>query len=362
VPLTNVDGRRTWLTSTVAAGVIWLTAVGCSGEGGAPKSSEPERQSSTPSSTPSPVTSTTGAALDRDFPDPTVIRTSEGAYFAYATQTETGSGAVNIQVARSDDLQAWAYLGDALPVKPAWADQTQAYWAPHVVEREKTFYLYYSAIPNDSSGDENCLAVATSPSPEGPFEDVGEPVLCGYEIDPAVFFDPRSNRWLMYWGSAGDIAVQSVADDMVSLRGGGPKTLLLGWSSPVRRPYEHGIEGPFVIYRDGWYYLFYSGDRCCEYPPHYALLVARSRRPDRGFQRIGEVEDRPSSVILSDFDRWEGPGHCSVVTDEENRDWIACHAIDKRQPLLPNKGVRRVMLMLRLVIRNGWPHVSTNDE
>ena len=302
--------------------------------------------------------SSTGAAIDKDFPDPTVIRTSDGTYFAYATQTENRSGSINIQVARSEDLKAWAYLGEALPERPRWADKTQAYWAPHVVERDGTFYLYYSAIPNDSSGDENCLAVATSKTAQGPFEDVGEPLLCGYEIDPAVFQDPRSGHWYMYWGSAGDIAVQPVADDMVHLQGAGPKTLLLGWSSPVRRPYEHGIEGPFVIFRGGWYYLFYSGDRCCEYPPHYALLVARSRRPDGRFQRIGDALNRPDSAILTNFDHWAGPGHCSVVTDEEDNDWVACHAIDKRHPLLPNKGVRRVMLLLRLDVRNGWPSVS----
>jgi arabinan endo-1,5-alpha-L-arabinosidase len=334
-------------------------AVACSEEpsgGSVPGASEPS-----PTPSPTPVVADTGAALDRDFPEPTVISTGDG-YFAYATQSETRAGTVNIQVARSDDLEAWAYLGEALPEKPSWADQTQAYWAPHVVERDDTFYMYYSAIPNDSSGDENCLAVATSETPEGPFEDVGEPLLCGYEIDPAVWQDPESEDWFIYWGSAGDIAVQRVADDMLHLAGGGPKTLLLGWSSPVRRPYEHGIEGPYLILRDGWYYLFYSGDRCCEYPPHYAVLVARSRRPDGGFKRVGEVTGNRSSVILSDFDRWAGPGHCSVVTDNEDTDWIACHAIDKRKPLLPNEGVRRVMLIKRLVIEDGWPVVVTENE
>lgn len=343
-------------------GAVCAVCVACSEDGGSGASSGGGSRAPSPSPTPTAVEAETGAALDRDFPDPTVILASDGVFYAYATQTETRSGAINIQVARSDDLRAWAYLGEALPAKPVWADKTQAYWAPHVVERDETFYLYYSAIPNDNSGDENCLAVAMSQTPDGPFEDVGEPVLCGYEIDPAVFQDPETENWFMYWGSAGDIAVQQVADDMVHLEGASPKTLLLGWSSRVRRPYEHGIEGPFVIHRDGWYYLFYSGDRCCEYPPHYAVLVARSRRPDGGFQRIGEAQNTRSSMILSDFDRWAGPGHCSVVTDKEGTDWIACHAIDKRKPLLPNEGVRRVMLIKRLVLRDGWPLIVTDDE
>src|SRR3982751_6943364 len=57
---------------------------------------------------------------DSDFPDPTVIRASDGNFYAYATQTTVGGVWLNIQVARSADLLHWRFLGDALPVQPAW--------------------------------------------------------------------------------------------------------------------------------------------------------------------------------------------------------------------------------------------------
>lgn len=323
--------------------------------------SAPSQPSPTVSSNPRYVRSKSGAALDRDFPDPTVISASDGAYYAYATQVATDSLTVNIQMARSNNLEAWAYLGDALPDKPSWAQTTQSFWAPHVLEREGKFFMYFSAVPDDGGVDESCLAVATSTSPRGPFEDSGRPLLCGYEIDPAVFVDPVGGDAYMYWGSAGDIVVQPMSDDLMSLEGAGPSTLLLGWSSDVRRPYEHGIEGPFVIHRGGWYYLFYSGDRCCEYPPHYAVLAARSKHPDRSFRRIGAVEGRPSSVILSNWGRWAGPGHCSVLSDEAGDDRIACHAIDRRKPFLDSGDVRRVMLIESLGYRNGWPVVQIRN-
>ena len=66
--------------------------------------------------------------FDIDFPDPTVIRASDGYYYAYATQAIVGGRTLNIQVARSRDLVKWEHLGDALPVKPAWADKTQKFW------------------------------------------------------------------------------------------------------------------------------------------------------------------------------------------------------------------------------------------
>ena len=61
--------------------------------------------------------------IDADFPDPAVIRSSDGYYYAYATQTERGGKWLNLQVARSADLVTWEHLGDALPTKPGWASR-----------------------------------------------------------------------------------------------------------------------------------------------------------------------------------------------------------------------------------------------
>jgi arabinan endo-1,5-alpha-L-arabinosidase len=191
---------------------------------------------------------------------------------------------------------------------------------------------------------------------------VGEALLCGYEIDPDVFHDPKSGNWFLYWGSAGDIAVQRLSDDLLHVEGTSQQTMLQGWSSSVRRPYEHGIEGPFVFYKEGWYYLLYSGDRCCELPPHYAVMAARSRHPEGPFERLASAKHRDDSVILADWGRWLGPGHCSVVEDADGQMWIAYHAIDKKDPTLPTGDVRRAMLLDRVRIRNGWPVVSTGAK
>lgn len=139
-----------------------------------------------------------------------------------------------------------------------------------------------------------------------------------------------------------------------------PQLLLRGWSAKVHRPYEHGIEGPFVIARHGWYYFFYSGNKCCSYPPHYATMVARSRHATGPFQRLAATRPGLSSVILHRNDRWAGPGHNSVIHDEAGQDWMFYHAISTRHPYLPggNKAVRRVMLSDRIVYRNGWPTIA----
>src|SRR5689334_695544 len=102
------------------------------------------------------VPATTGSAsalytnpvLDMDFPDPAVILAPDGFYYAYATQTLREGQWINIQVARSHDLVHWEQLGDALPEKPGWAQNTQDFWAPSVIYDGTTWFMYYSATPD----------------------------------------------------------------------------------------------------------------------------------------------------------------------------------------------------------------------
>src|SRR6185503_20071914 len=111
--------------------------------------------------------------LDEDFPDPAVIRASDGYYYAYGTQTLRDGEWLNIQVTRSKDLVEWEHVGDALPKRPSWAQTTQDFWAPSVIFDGKTYFMYFSATPDVCHNHErgHALAVATSDSPTGPFTD-----------------------------------------------------------------------------------------------------------------------------------------------------------------------------------------------
>ncbi|MCA1615660.1 MAG: glycoside hydrolase family 43 protein [Acidobacteria bacterium] len=314
-----------------------------------------------------PASFYTNPVLDEDFPDPTVVRGADGFYYAYATQGPVaGRGVANIQVARSRDLAAWEHLGDALPQKPAWADRTQKFWAPHVSLHDGTYYLYYSADPNTLTG--LCLAVATSKNPAGPFADKGEPLKCGesfVNIDPMAFDDPRTGKRLLYWGSGFQaIRVQELAADRVSFA---PGSQLVELVKPDKSaPFQTLVEGAWVVYRGGYYYLFYSGENCCHGPLQeikYAVLVARSRSATGPFETLARAAGRPDSAILRRNDQWLAPGHNSVVTDARGRDWIAYHAIDVRRPHLAaeisgDRAVRRVFLLDPLEWRDGWPRVA----
>jgi arabinan endo-1,5-alpha-L-arabinosidase len=311
----------------------------------------------------------TNPVFDTDFPDPTVMRASDGWFYAYATQTVIDGRTVNIQVARSRDMMNWEHLGDALPEKPAWANQTQKFWAPHVSQFGETYYMYYSADPNTLTG--LCLAAATSKSPRGPFVDIGKPLKCGesfVNIDPMAFDDPRTGKRLLYWGSGFQpIRVQELAADRISFVPGSQAIDLVSTikdESPSN--YQRLIEGAWVTERDGYYYLFYSGDNCCGDKAHYAVMVARSKSATGPFETLAQATGKPTSVILELNERWIAPGHNSVIRDAAGQDWIFYHAIDSKNRFLKSeisgdRDVRRIMLMDRLIYRRGWPSVEKNS-
>jgi len=307
--------------------------------------------------------------LDADFPDPTVIRASDGWYYAYATQTEREGRTINVQVMRSRDLVRWERLGDALPAKPAWADSTQDFWAPHVSEHDGTFYLYYSAKPDAALADTTrglCLAVGTARNARGPFVDSGRPLVCGpgfVNIDPMQFDDPRTGTRLLYWGSGfGPIKVQELAADRLSFAPGSePAPLVHSVATADTSVYQRLVEGAWVTYHAPYYYLFYSGDNCCGRHAHYAVMVARSRAATGPFETLAEATGRARSVILARRGRWVAPGHNSVVRDARGDDWMVYHAVDSLRPrATPTDEVntRRVLLIDRVTYRDGWPQVE----
>lgn len=309
--------------------------------------------------------------FDSDFPDPAVIRASDGFYYVYATQGDHEGRTLNVQVARSRDLVTWERLGDALPVKPNWASRTQDFWAPHVAEHDGRYFLYYSAKPDAALTDTSrglCLAVATAERPQGPFTDIGRPLQCGegfVNIDPFSYDDPATGKRLLYWGSGfGPIKVQELAPDRISfVPGSRPIDLIPVIRSDDPNEYQRLIEGAWIVRRDGHYYLFYSGDNCCGPNAHYAVMVARSRSATGPFETLAHATGAPSSVILERRGIWVAPGHNAVIEDEAGIHWMLYHAVDSRRPRSkPDADVntRRVMLLDRIVWRDGWPRVEGN--
>ena len=203
-------------------------------------------------------------------------------------------------------------------------------------------------------GSETLITMAFADQPEGPFTDKGTPLICGegfINIDPMAITDPKTGKKLLYWGSGfGPLKVQPMKDDWTDFVPGSTPAPLI-WPGKEKQ-YTRLVEGSWVDIHDGKYYLYYSGDNCCGEGANYAVMVARADHPLGPFERYGEHRPNGSSVILEKDSSWLAPGHNSVFTDGKGHTYIAYHAIDRKNP-----GKGRVMLIRRLVYRNGWPVV-----
>jgi arabinan endo-1,5-alpha-L-arabinosidase len=265
-----------------------------------------------------------------------------GHFYAYTTQS-TYKHLIHMPILVSDDAIEWRFIGDALPDLPPWADTSDPdTWGPDIIRIGDSYHIYFAERMN-ATGVMG-IALATSESPEGPFHVRGEPLLDapGF-VHPFVFREPNG-RLLMYTSSSrGPIQVQQLSKDGMTL---------FGAAQPVLTPsdvttYESRIEGPAVVRHRGYYFLFYSGNRCCGRKAHYAVLVARSRSP------FGPFERAPTNPILAGNEYFDAPGDGSVLRDASSAYFLLYHAMEQSNPLNS-----RSLMLDRIRWKDGWPIVN----
>ncbi|WP_422627076.1 family 43 glycosylhydrolase [Rhodococcus sp. (in: high G+C Gram-positive bacteria)] len=283
--------------------------------------------------------------------DPTIIRTDDGMYYLYSTADDWGDGRGmhSMSMFASHDLVDWMYVGDVFDRPPAWHAPGKHAWAPSIHEFDGVYHLYYSL--HDTANP--CIGVATSPNADGPWTDLGRPVFCAHDvridgtIDPFVW-DDGTTKTMLVGNFKGVYAIGLTPD------GTAPR------DTPVKVA-DDRFEGPFVVHRNGFYYLFVSAGNCCNGGnTAYRVLAGRSTSLTGPYlDRKGQdLSDGGGALILAGSDRWAGPGHNSVVTDDAGNDWIVYHASPRWDITLPSGAQRREGLIDRIVWADDWPDVG----
>jgi hypothetical protein len=289
---------------------------------------------------------TSGLVYPFDFADPDVILVGQ-TYYAYATNSVAG----NIQIIQSTDLTHWTPVGNALPSLPGWAASNYT-WAPSVAQIGGNFVLYY-AVDVAGSGDE-CISVATSSQPQGPFVDSSTaPLECqeslGGSIDPSAFIDTNGNAYLV-WKSGGPGSSKIWGEQLAPTgtaftTGASPVTML----TPDQTWEAGTIEAPDMVVSGGRYLLFYSGNDWDS--ANYAVGVATCTSP------LGPCGDVTQSPILASGPGVAGPGGESVFSDTAGAYWIAFHAWVPGAVGFPNS---RDLYLRRLNLSGPVPAVATS--
>jgi beta-xylosidase len=113
-----------------------------------------------------------------------------------------------------------------------------------------------------------CIGVATSKVITGPYLDSGKPLVrnatVGY-IDATAYFNDKELAWYLIWKEDGNGHVPQIptpiwaarlSDDGLRVDAGQKTELIrntLPWEGAL-------VEGPWVIRRGAYYYLFYSAN------------------------------------------------------------------------------------------------------
>ena len=287
----------------------------------------------------------TDPVLDQDFPDPDVVLV-DGVYHAYATN---GDGR-NIRHATSTDLEHWSVAAaDALPAVGGWArPERSLVWAPEVFDNGDGFTMHY--VARDRASDRQCVGVALSDTPDGPFRPVGDaPLVCpaaqGGAIDPASYTE--DGRRYLLWKNDGNCCGQDTWLYLQPLSWDGTRTT----GDPVPlirqdRAWEGNvIEAPTLVRRGGHYVLFYSADFYGDdrYKTSYAVADSLTGPYTKAAAPLLTTDSFSGAV--------RGPGGQDVVTGPDGRDRIVFHGWDADRS-------HRALYVADLGWANGYPVVD----
>jgi GH43 family beta-xylosidase len=151
----------------------------------------------------------------------------------------------------------------------------------------------------------------------------------GGVIDPSMVRDGKTGQLYLFWAEQhSSIWASKLSADGLSLDSQIHEVLWThpGWECATP---SHGcvVEGPEEIYRNGWFYLFFSG--ASTWTGTYAVGVATARDPLKHV--FVTISDHP---VLASSRTWIGPGGCSApVLGPDGRYHLFYHAITGADPL-----------------------------
>ena len=282
-------------------------------------------------------------------PDPFVLDNggTHNDYWAFATGNL-------FPVLHSSDLVHWSPQRPALSSRPAWVTKASDWhpWAPSVLQTSQAcpgttssscYVMYYVGL--SAALNANCIGVATSPTPGGPYRDQGPlgldpstttgsssapPIGCQDtggkgNIDPSPFIDPSGQAYLYVStdrtcnGSSctlkPTISVIPLADDL--RHAAGTRVPLFSGDAGTWEAAGVGVptvEGPAMALHDGVYYLFYSGG---SWRGAYGTGYATSTSPTGPFTKAS------TNPLLAMTPSVRTPGGGDVlVTGPHQRQWL----------------------------------------
>ncbi|KAJ6138877.1 hypothetical protein N7471_005363 [Penicillium samsonianum] len=277
--------------------------------------------------------------------DPTILRVGDEYYLYHVGE--------HIFIHTAPSMAGpWKHVGSVLDANSVIPKGDRAVpWAPTVIAVDGTYYCYYSV--SKAGCRDSAVGVATSNSPgPGNWFDHGAVIETGTgsgsdiypytksnAIDPSTLVTPDGNAYLTYGSYWNGIFQIPLSKDLLSpARTTEPDERQLAWEPESLGPPNrmannicgdpsgpHPVEGAFISYNDGWYYLWYSHGFCCNLkkdnlPPagqEYSIRVGRSQSPRGPFtDKTGkDLVTGGGELVYGSNGETYAPGGQAVIRD-----------------------------------------------
>jgi arabinan endo-1,5-alpha-L-arabinosidase len=292
--------------------------------------------------------------------DPCMIREGR-TYHLFCTGSSPGArGAIPWRT--SADLQTWTERAPALAALPDWAAKevsgAHGAWAPDIGLLNGRYHLYYAV--STFGRNHSVIGLMTTPTldPQAAgfgWRDEGLVIASSVRddyncIDPNLVVGEDGRAWLAFGSFWSGLKLVELDPKTGKPLAGAPLHSL------ARRRSPDAIEAPFIIQRQGGWYLFAAFDFCCRGADStYYTAVGRAKDVEGPYvDRDGRamMDGGGFLVLHAKLDpsgRFKGPGGASILRDG-GREHIVYHAYDSQQ-----KGVATLRIARLGWSNDGWP-------
>ena len=288
--------------------------------------------------------------------DPSMIY-SDGYYYVFSTG--------RIEMKRSRDLVDWQHLGSAVPVLPEWVqDKVEGVsdlWAPDVTYHNGRYYICYSGSTWGSQRSVLGLMSNVTLDPYASnYEWVDEGMILESTpestpefnaIDGTFVRDASGDMWLVFGSHWEGIMLTRLDNSTLK-----PTTTPPTVHQIARRSNSVSSEGSYIIYRNGFYYLFVNWGSCCNgIDTDYKIMVGRSGSitgPYVDRQGVPMLYDNGGTLVVFNNSRWIGAGHADITT-VGGQDYFTYHVYDGYADGTPTLRVNELGWS-----DDGWPELG----
>ena len=305
------------------------------------------------------TTTFTNPILKGFYPDPSIVRVGKDYYLI----NSTFSYFPGIPVMHSKDLKNWKQIGNVID-RPSQLDfmgerMTRGLFAPAISHYKGVFYVTCTDIDHDGN------FVVTATNPAGPWSDpVKIPQVRG--IDPSLYFDSTTDKAYIIYNSdapdnkplySGHRTIRMYEFDYKNLKVTGEEKILVNGGVDISTK-PVWIEGPHIIQKYGWYYLYAAEGGTSV---NHSQVVLRSKDvwgPYIPYEKNPILtqrdlpEDRPDPITSA--------GHADLV-EGPNGQWYAVFlAVRPYEGDYYNTG--RETFLAPVEWKDEWPIINPNNK